>query len=284
MSQARVSITPSDAWADERLTPLQCRLLGLIGSYLGKDHKAWPSQSTLADQLKVSRKAVNQGVKALEKYGYIEVQKRFREDGGNTSNCYFVVMDPRNRGVTPLLPEGDTPCNPLEVTPPVTSEGYTKDPIERPNEETVSFEDAWKAYQKCKLKARQTKKLAKDQWAKAIKKVEPETILKAIRQEVADRENPSDFIPNLPDMHRWLRNEKWQDVEAAPERPESRSLEDWKRVAAFYCETTVWPAHYGPAPHQAGCEAPTGLLKSIAKRMQGHNWHAAIIANIGEAA
>ena len=109
MSQARVSITPADAWSDQRLTPLQCRLLGLIGSYLGKDHKAWPSQNTLAQQLGVTRKAVNDGVKALREYGYIQVQKRTREDGGQTSNCYFVVMDPVSRS-------GDTPCED-EVTP-----------------------------------------------------------------------------------------------------------------------------------------------------------------------
>lgn len=283
MTQARVSITPSDAWADQRLTPLQCRLLGLIGSYLGKDHKAWPSQSTLATQLGVSRKAVNQGVKALQDYGYIEVEKRTREDGGYTSNCYFVVMDPRNRDVTPMLPEGYTPCNPFEVTPPVTPEGYTKDPMERPKEEQVSFDDAWNVYRSCKLKARQTKKLAKAQWVKAIKKADPEDILKAIRKEVSDRTNPDGFIPSLPDMHRWLRDERWQDVEhQSPEQP--KSLEDWKQAAATYCELQVWPTALGPAPHQTGCEAPVGLLKTIAKRMQGHSWHTAIIQNIGEAA
>lgn len=145
MSQARVSITPADAWADSRLTPLQCRLLGLIGSYLSKEHTAWPSQGTLAKQLGVSRKAVNEGVKALVLYGYVQVQHRRRPDGGQTSSVYFVVMDPKGRDtnasdtpcnaeVTPPSPQGDTPCNHLEVTPPVTSGGDTKkDPEERPN-------------------------------------------------------------------------------------------------------------------------------------------------------
>ena len=130
MSQARVSITPADAWSDQRLTPLQCRLLGLIGSYLGKDHTAWPSQSTLAADLGVSRKAVNEGIRALVNYGYIRAQERFRTDGGQTSSVYFVIMDPKDRGgtlsdtpcnsdVTPPSPECDTPRFPLYLSPPV---------------------------------------------------------------------------------------------------------------------------------------------------------------------
>lgn len=161
MSQARVSITPADAWSDQRLTPLQCRLLGLIGSYLGKDHTAWPSQSTLARDLGVSRKAVNEGIKALVTYGYVQVQTRFRDDGGQTSSVYFVVMDPVDRvspqgvtpcnaSVTPPSLERDTPCNPMEVTPPVTSKGYTKkDPLKDPREQdvlTLAFDTIWKVW------------------------------------------------------------------------------------------------------------------------------------------
>ena len=273
MSQARVSITPSDAWADQRLTPLQCRLLGLIGSYLGKDHRAWPSQRTLAEQLGVTRKAVIDGVKALKKYGYIEVEKRERPDGGQSSNCYFVLMDPRSRDgdtpseaeVTPPPPQGDTPCNPIEETPPVTSEGDThkKDPIERPNEDTVRFEDAWKAYNLSPKKARQKKKPARDAWARAIKKADPETILKAIEQEVEDRKNPRGWIGSLPDMHRWLRDELWNDVEfpelIAAVEPERSDWEHWTRHLIDFGE---WlPGD--PQPGHPQCKIPKDLLETI---------------------
>jgi hypothetical protein len=145
------------------------------------------------------------------------------------------------------------------------------------------FEDAWNLYCSCKLKVRQVKKLAKAQWPKAVKKADADTILKAIRREVEDRKDPKGFISNLPDMHRWLRDERWQDVEAVtPEQP--KSLEDWKQAAVDYCELGVWPVTLGPPPHQPGCKAPVGLLKSIANRMQGDTRHASIIQNIGEAA
>lgn len=176
MSQARVSITPADAWSDQRLTPLQCRLLGLIGSYLGKDHTAWPSQSTLARDLGVSRKAVNEGIKALVAYGYVRVQERFRDDGGQTSSVYFVVMDPSDRvspqsvtpcnaAVTPLSPQSVTPCNPMEVTPPVTSKGYTmKDPLKDPGEQdvlTLAFDTIWKAWSSTGRQRSKSKALCK---------------------------------------------------------------------------------------------------------------------------
>ncbi|MEL6859287.1 MAG: helix-turn-helix domain-containing protein [Pseudomonadota bacterium] len=274
MTQARVSITPSDAWADQRLTPLQCRLLGLIGSYLGKDHRAWPSQSTLADQLGVSRKAVNDGVKALKKYGYVQVEKRVREDGGQTSNCYFVLMDPRSRGgdtpseasVTPLSPQGDTPCNPIEVTPPVTPEGDThkKDPIERPNEDTVCFEDAWKAYNRSPKKAHQKKVPAQKAWAKAIKKADPEIILKAIEREVEDRINPRGWIGSLPDMHRWLRDEGWQDVNFPEQAPAPEpTRQDWEQWANHLSTFGEWLPGSVPAPGHPDCKIPKDLLETI---------------------
>lgn len=271
MSQARVSITPADAWSDQRLTPLQCRLLGLIGSYLGKDHRAWPSQNTLADQLGVTRKAVNDGVKALREYGYIQVQKRLREDGGQTSNCYFVVMDPVGREgdtpcedeVTPLSPLGDTPCNLQRVTPPVTSKGDTKkDPIERPKEE-CDFEDAWKAYQSCKLKAGQTRKDAKAQWPKAVKRAgSPERILKAIQIAVAEKNAAEGFAPNLPDMFRWLQKDRWQDVEREVAEPVAADvdIEAWREAMRKFVDHGTWPAFLGPKPGEADCRVPEGLL------------------------
>lgn len=279
MSQARLSITPADAWSDQRLTPLQCRLLGLIGSYLGKDHRAWPSQSTLAGQLGVSRKAVNEGIKALVAYGYVKSERRRRDDGGETSSVYFVVMDPQDRvgmegytpcnaTVTPPSPESDTPCNLYSVTPPVTSGGYTKDTIERPKEQDA-FEEAWKAYQASPLKANQTKKLAKAQWPKAVAKAgDDRIIMEAIKAEVAKRMNPEGFVSSLPDMHRWLSQERWQDVSPAETQAPQTELthDEWIRAMRHWVDTTEWLAgHICPAPDQSGCTAPEAMLRHAAK-------------------
>ena len=274
MSQARVSITPADAWSDQRLTPLQCRLLGLIGSYLGKDHTAWPSQSTLAADLGVSRKAVNEGIRALVNYGYIRAQERFRTDGGQTSSVYFVIMDPKDRGgilsdtpcnaeVTPPSPESDTPCNPIEVTPPVTLRGYTKDPIERPNEEAFRIlGEIWEAWSSEGKKRSKAKGKIADQ-LKALSKASDLQAIKAAAIAFA-RETEGKFHPALD---RWLAAGKWENW-AAAEAPALQAMteQDWQRAMRHWTDTGDWLASdICPAPDQPGCTAPAGLLVYAAK-------------------
>jgi hypothetical protein len=277
VSQPRVSITPADAWSDQRLTPLQCRLLGLIGSYLSKEHTAWPSQSTLARHLGVSRKAVNEGIKALALYGYVQIKHRHREDGGQTSSVYFVVMDPKERAantdeapcnsvVTPLSLWGATPCNPMDVTPPVTSEGDTKkDPEERPNE-LVVFEEAWKVYQSCKLKASaQKKKPALAAWKVAARKLAPELLLAKVRQAADLRNKAEGFYPALPHMHRWLQREEWSDLEESTQ-PATLTREEWALVMDQYKPCQEWPIpDISPPPTDKHCKAPADMLEAWRK-------------------
>lgn len=288
MSQARVSITPSDAWSDLRLTPLQCRLLGLIGSYLGKDHRAWPSQNTLAGQLGVSRKAVNDGVKALREYGYIEVEHRRRDDGGQTSNCYFVRMDPVSRTgdipcevtVTPPSPEGDTPCNPIEVTPPVTSEGDTiKDPIERPIEQT--FDLIWSAWSQTGKGRSSAKSKCLAALKAQAKKSDAETISKAAV--IFAKSTDGQYHPAL---ERWLRDGKWENwIGNDRSAPAINTLDDWTKAARDYVDLEIWDrARFGPAPHEPNCQADDRLLRGIARQMEGHRWHDPITANMRRAA
>ncbi len=275
MSQARLSITPADAWSDQRLTPLQCRLLGLIGSYLGKDHRAWPSQSTLAAQLGVSRKAVNEGIRALVSYGYIKAERRRRDDGGETSSVYFVVMDPVERvgmegytpcnsTVTPLTPQRDTPCNFMEVTPPVTLRGYTNDTIERPNEvhAVQVLENIWQAWSPEGRKRSKAKAKIEVQLT-ALAKHHP---LQAIERAAIAfaRDAKPEFHPALD---RWLKDgkfENWQ--EAAPTVQTDLTNDEWANAMRHWVGTDEWLAgHVCPAPDQSGCTAPEAMLRHAAR-------------------
>jgi hypothetical protein len=105
---------------------------------MGKDQTAWPSQKRLAEDLNCSREAINRGIKALKEFGYIDVQERKRDDGGQSSSLIFVKLDPLSR-------DDHTPCD-ATITPPVTSEDHTpcdpydhthkKDKEERQNRST----------------------------------------------------------------------------------------------------------------------------------------------------
>lgn len=153
---------------------------------------------------------------------------------------------------------------------------YKEEPEENRNNKprnTVSedFEKAWTLYRSCPLKANQTRKLAAAQWPKAVAKVgSSEPILKAIEAEVAKRRNPSGFVSPLPDMHRWLSQERWQDVEGEVARPiptaESLSNVEWANTMRRWLDTGEWLADgICPPPDQPGCMAPAGMLRFAAK-------------------
>lgn len=143
---------------------------------------------------------------------------------------------------------------------------YKEEPEENRNSKP-DFEEAWVLYKSSPLKANQTKKLAKAEWARAIKKAQPDLILKAIGQEVRDRTQPEGFVAPLPDMHRWLKNERWNDVEFKTDPKAAPVIDDWKKAARAYCDLNVWPVTLGPAPHEPECLAPVGILKGILKAL-----------------
>lgn len=126
------------------------------------------------------------------------------------------------------------------------------------------FEEAWKAYQAAPLKAQQTKKLAKAQWPKAVKRAGgAEPILKAIAAEVAKRRQPEEFVPNLPDMHRWLSQDRWNDAleQAQPEPVAEIADDQWRRMLLAWHEARSWPPYAGPQPGTEGCRVPEPILE-----------------------
>ena len=283
------------SWAIEvRGLPIASKavLMLLADCHNGSTGQCNPSLDWLSERTGLKSRMLMSHLSKLEDSGLIERETSSHGRGRGKSVLYHLKIGilatktktkAKPKQVQDIACAKDYTCNLLPLQVQDIACAYNKEEPEENRKHNVSFEDAWNLYRSCKLKARQTKKLAKAQWPKAVKKADPETILKAIKREVSDRDNPKEFVPNLPDMHRWLRDERWQDVEAVtPEQP--KSLEDWKRAASDYCELGVWPVTLGPPPHQPGCKAPVGLLKTIAKRMQEHSWHDAITQNIGEAA
>lgn len=73
---ARYSICPADAFEDERLTPSDLRILGILGAFLNKANEAWPSQGTLAKKAKVDRKTANRALQKLVAFGYVKATAR----------------------------------------------------------------------------------------------------------------------------------------------------------------------------------------------------------------
>lgn len=55
-----------------------------------KNGKCYPAISTIARELKLSRSTVKRAIADLEKSGHLQREKRWRENGGKSSNFYYV--------------------------------------------------------------------------------------------------------------------------------------------------------------------------------------------------
>lgn len=91
----RLSMIPSDALDDVRMSPAALRVLMAIGSYADvKTGICYPRQQTIAARLGIARQAVSRQLAALVRLGYIElVEHRRGTNGQQLSSVYRVVLD-----------------------------------------------------------------------------------------------------------------------------------------------------------------------------------------------
>ncbi|WP_088225659.1 helix-turn-helix domain-containing protein [Desulfosporosinus sp. FKB] len=57
-----------------------------------KDGKCYPAIGTIAKELKLSRSTVKRAIADLEKNGRLRKEQRWRENGGKSSNLYYLVQ------------------------------------------------------------------------------------------------------------------------------------------------------------------------------------------------
>lgn len=57
-----------------------------------KDGKCYPAIGTIARELKLSRSTVKRAIADLVKSGRLRKEQRWRENGGKSSNLYYLVQ------------------------------------------------------------------------------------------------------------------------------------------------------------------------------------------------
>lgn len=57
-----------------------------------KEGKCYPAIGTIARELNLSRSTVKRALTDLEKQGYLRKEQRWRENGGKSSNLYFLIV------------------------------------------------------------------------------------------------------------------------------------------------------------------------------------------------
>jgi len=95
---------PSAAVYDRSVSAATLRVLAALGVYANRDGLCFPSTTTLARRLCLSRQCVQYHIKKLERFGYVVVSRRRREDGMNRPNLYQLVYlaltaEPSNEGI-----------------------------------------------------------------------------------------------------------------------------------------------------------------------------------------
>jgi len=262
---SRFAAVPTAALDDERLEALHIRVLTALCSYADKDGWCRVGQDLIAARARTNPARVSQCISDLVSWGWMRRQRI----GKMKANVYQVLMDCELDQAIPMPSEQEqlaetanhVTCPPSKSHLPLgqITLAETANPIGTPFFNTVSntkperesapdlkFEEAWKLYNSTKMKVGQTKKPAKAQWPRAVKRAgDPERLLKAISSEVAKRRNPKAFIANLPDMHRWLRDDRWQDAEReakptrAPLAPD-RQLSGLEQAFQHFARTGEW--------------------------------------------
>lgn len=57
----------------------------------GKRGYCWPSVATIAEDIGMSKSTVKRALMDLKKKGFIQIENRYPENGGKTSNLYHIL-------------------------------------------------------------------------------------------------------------------------------------------------------------------------------------------------
>lgn len=80
----------SSIYADDRLPHRAKAVYMYLKDRSDKNGQSWPGIKTIARELNVSTSTVKRAVDDLIRFGYMEKETRFRENGGQTSNLYML--------------------------------------------------------------------------------------------------------------------------------------------------------------------------------------------------
>lgn len=103
-------------WAfDQKLPTIPKFVLVVLGDYADERHSCYPGQKHIAEMIGSSESSVRRSLKTLEDEGYIQRERRTRDNGSRTSDRYVLAVNVTGRSKDGLTGHGDTP-QPVRVT------------------------------------------------------------------------------------------------------------------------------------------------------------------------
>jgi len=228
-----------------KVTPYQLSVLWVLQSYYPN---IWPSYPKIAKDAKMCRDKVIKTVAELEELGLLQKQYRVDEYGQRT-NCYRVniwsqlkalpVPDTSIRAgsllhTTPVVE--NYPPSRSQLPPQSLSATLTKTMLSKTNNyKTKGFDTFWKTYRSISPTMRvvsQSKKLAKDQYAKLSRKTQ-EKLSRCLEADIRARtkqlKNDS-FAPLFPDCFRWIKNGQYEQYLELPNQQKPSTFKKLKNT------------------------------------------------------
>ena len=206
----------------EGQTPTKRLILILLANYCDDANSCYPSYSHIAKLAGLKDpKHIARIVKEFEELGLLRIEKRYKKDGGNTSNRYFLtlkqeVIDPMGLQ-TRTPPVLDTPT-PVVSTPPNTKE-ETKDDTKDIN---VEFNKFWKVYPR-----KENKALSLIKYKIITRKFKTDDIMLYLERYLNDLEIKGTDKKFIPHCSTWLSQKRFLDYEEY-EMQEIKTPEDKK--------------------------------------------------------
>ena len=200
---------PITVMYDDRLKPIERLLYGTISMLSKKSGYCYASNGYFAELYKCSEMAISKYIKNLSLYGYVTIEnansyKRqifmsnlkqminepITNDIGTYNKCYRNIKQTYEHNNNNKLKNN-------------LNKVIDKNNTNELNEDFVIF---WKAYPKHKGKP-----VAEKAFARAIKKVELDTMLEAIRKQKQSGQWRKDNGQYIPYPATWLNQERWND-------------------------------------------------------------------------
>jgi hypothetical protein len=193
----------------------------------------WPSISLLMQRAHVGERTVQRVIQSLEDAGFITRERRQRENGGDTSNLYRLMLDKVSQGVSACASVDQRGSGGVNLAPPPVEEGVTQTggegvtgtggegvtqtapirtviknrQIEPPNIlYDAAFEEFWAAYPK---RPGNPKKSAKLKYVNARKRnISHQTIMAGVNAYAKSRKGEDPKYTKLAET--WLNKECWE--------------------------------------------------------------------------
>ena len=173
----------------ENQTPTKRLILILLANYCDDQNSCYPSYSHIAKLAGLKDpKHIARIVKEFEELGLLKIQTRYKADGGNTSNRYFLTL------TTPLVAS----------TPPNTKE----EPKDNTKDDMYEFKRFWSLYPR-----KENKHQAETKYKLIIKKYDQGKLIQMLERYLNDIEAKKMDKKFVPYCSTWLNQKRYIDFE-----------------------------------------------------------------------